>query len=173
MLGDDYRGLVGSFPYAARHSESWLFRAYAVLSALVALFVAVALTLSLVTLIASTASLRGGSTTLSRAFFGVVGLLILFPLVAPVLAVARRHRRREAPPSSRHDAAFALAGFLFVCSLYGTLLASIPADLRDPASAAGALEPLIAALYAAPPLTGLAFPAAAALLIAALWFRTR
>ncbi len=173
MLGDDYRGLVGSFPYAARHSESWLFRSYAALAGLLALFVAVALALALVNLIASTASLRGGSTTLSRAFFGVVGLLVLFPLVAPVLVVARRHRRRDSPPSARHDAAFALAGYLFVLSLYGTLLASIPADLRDPASAAGALEPLVAALYAAPPLSGLAFPVAASLLTLALWWRSR
>jgi len=171
MLGDDYRGALGAFPYAARHSDSWLLRSYVVVAGLLALFVSLALVFALVTLIADTAALKGGSTTLSRAFYGVVGLFVVFPLVAPVLAVARRHRRES--PTRRHDFAFAVAGYVFVLSVYAGLLASTPPARRDPASAAGVLEPVVAVLYDAPAVVGLLLPTLAAAALGALWWRTR
>jgi hypothetical protein len=177
MFGDDYGGALGAVPYAVRHSDSWLFRAYAALAALLAVFVSVSMVLALVVLFGETAEFQGGSLTLSRAFYGVVALLVLFPLLGPVLAVARRHRRRAErgadPPDPRDDAALALTGFLFVASLYAMLLTSIPASLREPPAAAGALEPLVAALYETPSLAGLLFPLGAAAVMAFVWARGR
>ncbi|MEF8819811.1 MAG: hypothetical protein V5A31_00505 [Haloferacaceae archaeon] len=142
-----YRGVFGAFPYAARASDSWLFRSYAAVSALVGGGLALLFTFGLVVLVAQTAALAGGSLTLSRAFYVVVGLLLVGPVIAPTLLVARRHRREGS--TKRYDAALALAGYLLVASLYVGLVITVPPAQQDPPT--GALAPLVAALYALPP----------------------
>jgi hypothetical protein len=168
---DAYGGLLGAFPYAARASESRLFRVYAPLAALLAGLLTLLFGLSLLALVAGTAGMRGGSVTLSRAFFVLVGLLVAAPVVAPVLFVARRHRRRVAPPSARHDAGFALSGFLFLVATFLGVAMTVPPAHRDPTS--GPLGAPIAALYAADARLGALPPLLAAALLALYARRTR
>ncbi|MFB6217798.1 MAG: hypothetical protein ABEH77_01245 [Halobacteriaceae archaeon] len=148
MSGSDgYRGALGAFPYAVRASDSWLFRSYAVVGGLVAAFAAAVFAFGLVGLLGSTAGVTGGTFALSRAFFVVVALLVVAPLVAPVLLVARRHRLGYGRPG--YDRALAAAGYLFVVALYAALVVTTPPGLREPPS--GVLAPLVRALYAADP----------------------
>lgn len=165
MSDDDaYGGALGAFPYAARTSESWTFRAYAVVATLAAAAAVTLFGLSLVGIVASTA-FASASVTLVRAFVLVVLIGVLVPTVAPVLLVARRHRLgRQVDP--RYDAALAAAGFLFLGSLYVGLLASVPPDLQQPTG--GPLSPAVTALYDLPQLAGLGPPALSAALIGAL-----
>lgn len=155
-----YRGLPGAFPYAVRASDSRLFRAYALVGGLVAVLVAVLFLFGLIGVIAGTAGVRGGTVTFVRAFFLVVALLVVAPLVAPVLLVARRHRR--AGSDRRYDAALALAGFSFVASLALGLVASVPPALQEPGAG-----PVASALYAVPAVAAPLFPLAGAAAIAA------
>ncbi|MFB6281176.1 MAG: hypothetical protein ABEH40_04060 [Haloferacaceae archaeon] len=158
-MADGYRGVVGAFPYALRTSDSWLFRSYAAVSAVVVAAVAVLFAAGVIGLIAATSGVEGGTLTLSRAFFVVVGLLVVGPVLAPTLLVARRHRRGGGG-DPRYDAALALAGYAFLGSLYvGLLIASPAAFERIPG---GPAAPLVAALYALPRAAGLAPPLAGA-----------
>lgn len=154
-----YRGVFGAFPYAYRTSESRLLRSYVVLGGLVAAFLALTMALSVLVLLGSTAGVAGGTFTLSRAFFVVVALFVVVPTIAPVLLVARRHRRRSGT-DRRYDAAMAATGYLFVLSLYLALLVSAPPDARSPPPAA--VAPLVNALYDLPAIAGLVPPAVAA-----------
>jgi len=177
VMSGDYRGVVGAFPYAFRRSGSWLFRSYVVVSALATLLVGLIVTAGLVVLIANTARFAGGSLTLSRSFYVVVGLLVVLPMVAPTLLVARRHRLgrgdgdgggsgveadedRAGAGDARYDAALALAGYLFILSVYVGLVTSVPPDQQ--VAPAGPLAPAVRVLYGLPALAGLAFPVAAA-----------
>ena len=185
-MSGDYRGVVGAFPYAFRRSGSWLFRSYVVVSALATLLVGLIVTAGLVVLIANTAQFAGGSLTLSRSFYVVVGLLVVLPMVAPTLLVARRHRvgrggsgasasgsgngsaaadagavdANADARGARYDAALALAGYLFILSVYVGLVTSVPPGQQVAAS--GALAPAVRLLYDLPAAAGLAFPVAAA-----------
>jgi uncharacterized membrane protein YuzA (DUF378 family) len=159
---EPYGGLFGAIPYALRASRSQLFKLYVIVGGLAALAVALLMTLALVSLIAQTATVAGGTLTVSRAFYVVVGLFVVGPLLAPILLVARRHRRQGS--SKRYDAALALAGFVFFISLYVGLLTSIPPGQQQPVS--GALAPLIELLYALPQIWGVVPPVLAALFIA-------
>lgn len=160
-----YRGVLGAVPYAVRASDSWLFRVYAVVGSLAAAVAAVLTALGLVVLVAATAGAAGGAFTLSRTFYVVVGLLVVVPLLAPVLLVARRHRRdRSVDP--RYDPALGAAGFLFLATLYLGLVATVPPAQQQPAS--GVLSPLVRALYSMPAIYGLVPPALAAGLIYAV-----
>jgi hypothetical protein len=159
---EPYAGLFGAIPYALRASRSRLFRGYVWVGTLSALLVTVLMTLALVSLIAQTATVAGGALTVSRAFYVVVGLFVVGPLLAPILFVARRHRRQGS--SKRYDAALALAGFVFFASLYVGLLASIPSGQQQPVS--GVLTPLIEILYGLPQIWGVVPPVLAALFIA-------
>jgi len=163
--GDDdrsYRGIFGAFPYAFRHSDSRLFRAYAVVGGLAAALVAVLFVLAVVVAIANTTGGGGGTFTFSRAFFVFLMLLVLAPLVAPVLAVARRHRRRETPgasaPSAGYDRALAATGFLFLLALYAGLGISVPPALQEdsPGAVGAFLYSLPRAAGVVPPLVGAA-----------------
>jgi predicted neutral ceramidase superfamily lipid hydrolase len=154
-MADGYRGLVGAFPYAARKSDSWLFRSYVGVSALVALTVALLVGFGLVVLIANTARFAGGSLTLSRSFYVVVGLLVVLPVVAPTLLVARRHRRGTAR-GRRTDALLALSGYVYVFTLYVGLVVTVPPGQQTPPT--GALAPVIVFLYGLPQLAGLVPP---------------
>ena len=153
---EPYRGVVRAIPYAIRTSDSTLFRAYGLVGTLVAVFVGLLFGLALVVLIARTTGTDGGTFTLSRAFFALVGLFAVGPLLAPVLFVARRHRRGDAV-HSRYDGALGLTGFLFVAALYVGLVVSTPG--ADQVADAG---PVLATLYALPRVAGLVPPLVAA-----------
>lgn len=163
-MADGYRGVVGAFPYALRTSDSWLFRSYAAVSALLAAGTALLFAAGVVRLIAATSGVEGGTLTLSRAFFVVVGLLVVVPVLAPTLLVARRHRR-DAGADRRYDAALALAGYAFLCSLYVGLLVASPAAFESVPD--GPTAPVVAALYALPRIAGLVPPLLGAAGIAA------
>jgi uncharacterized membrane protein YuzA (DUF378 family) len=174
-MADGYRGLFGAFPYAFRRSESWTFRSYVVLGGLAAGLVSLFVGIGLIVLIANTAGVGGGSLTLSRSFYVVVGLFAVAPMLAPVLLVARRHRRGRggsAAASRRYDALLAVAGYLFVVSVYVAVVISMPESwtldgevvTRPPPS--GPLAPVVAALYDLPRLSAVVPPLLAAGLIA-------
>lgn len=169
MDDEAYGGLVGAYPYALRASESWLFRSYAVLGGLLAALVAVLFTFALVGAIAATLGTGGGTFTFSRALFVLVGLLVVLPLLAPVLLVARHHRRTGSDP--RYDAALAAAGYLFVGSLYVGLLVSTPEAQQQ--SPPAAVAPLVEALYALHPALGLLPPLAAVAVVLLVHRRLR
>lgn len=159
-----YGGYLGAFPYAARSSSSWLFRSYVVVAGLLVTLVTVVVAASVVKLVGETAAVRGGRFTLSRALFVLVGLFAVAPLSAPVLLVARRHRRRGSGPA--YDRAMALSGYLFALSLYLGLVASVPPAQQETPS--GAVAPVVTALYDLPAVAGLVFPLAGALGVVAV-----
>lgn len=154
-MAEGYRGVVGAFPYALRTSDSWLFRSYVAASALVAGIVTLVFAAGIVRLIAATSGVAGGTLTLSRAFFAVVGLFVVVPVVAPTLLVARRHRR-DVGHDRRYDAALAVAGYAFLASLYVGLLVGSPAAFETVPD--GPTAPLVAVLYGLPRLAGLVPP---------------
>lgn len=168
--GDEaYSGLLGTFPYAFRNSDSLLLRSYVVLGGVLAALVAFMFGLAFVTMMVTTLGAGGGVFTFSRAFFIVVGLFVVFPLLAPVLLVARRHRR--VGNDVRYDAALAAAGYLFVLALYVGLVVSTPESQRE--TPPGVLAPVVTVLYDLPPLAGLVPPLLAALLVLVLHRRLR
>lgn len=156
-----YDGLLGALPYAFRSSRSRVFRGYAVVGVLAAVLVTVFMVLALVTLFGATAGARGGSLTLSRAFYVVVALFLVGPLLAPILFVARRHRRVGS--RKRYDTWLGLAGFAFLASLYVGLIITVPVANQE--AVTGVLAPVVETLYALPGLAGLVPPVLGALLI--------
>ena len=169
-MASGYDGVFGAFPYAFRSSESRLFKLYVIASALVIGLITLFVGIAVVVLIGETAAVQGGQLTLSRAFYVVVGLLVVLPAIAPVLIVARR-RRKEVTSSPRHEAALAFAGFVFLLSLYLGLVASMPETFvldgetvtRPPPS--GLFGPVIAGLYAIPAIFSWTVPLAGAVLV--------
>jgi len=152
--GDSRSLLAGSFRLAFAETDSRLLQSYAVVAALLSALLAVFVLLALPVWIFATV---GGSefATFSRAFLIVGGALLLVGLIAPVLSAARKHRRGTG--SARTDLLLALSGYLFVASLYVSLLISAPADAREAPPAA--LAPAVEFLYAMPALYALAPPA--------------
>lgn len=146
-----YSGLPGAFPYAIRASESWLYKGYVVLALLLTVVIGLVFTFGLIGVLAGSTGVRGGTFTFSRTFFLFIGVLVVAPLLAPVLLVARRHRRGVS--SVAYDRSLALTALVFIGSLYIGLVISAPAQLREPTSNA-----VIAALYSLPRLTGLVPP---------------
>lgn len=146
-----YNGLPGAFPYAIRQSESLLFKCYVVVALLLTVAITLIFTFGLIGVLAGSAGARGGTFTFSRTFFLFVGVLVVAPLLAPVLLVARRHRRTAS--SLSYDRGLALSALGFIVSLYLALVISAPAGLREPTENA-----VIAALYGLPRLAGLAPP---------------
>lgn len=138
---DEYSGLLGAFPYAFRRSQSTAFRLYAVASGLLGAFVAGLIVLTLVVWIANPVGLVG-----ERAFLGVIAIFLFGPLFAPVLLVARRHRRGRGDP--RYDRGLAVAGFVFVLTLWVGLVVSVPPGQQ--AEPTGLFAPVAAALYSLP-----------------------
>jgi hypothetical protein len=155
---DGYGGVFGAYPYAFRRSESWLFRAYVVLGGFLAFALAFGFGLALVVQVANTLGGPGGSFTFSRALFILVGLLVVAPVMAPVLFVARHHRRVGG--DVRYDRLLAGSGFLFVFTVYLAVLATTPADQQEVPPAA--VAPVVEFLYALPWWAGLCFPVGAA-----------
>jgi hypothetical protein len=170
-MADGYRGIVGAYPYALRASRSLLFKCWVLASALATLLIGGFVALGIVFLIGRTAGIGGGSLTLSRAFYVVVGLFLVAPVVAPTLLVARRHRRgvpgrdedASAEASVRYDRLLALSGFVFLLLLYLGLVATVPVEQQQPVS--GVWAPLIRYLYSLPQLAGLVPPALGAVLV--------
>lgn len=151
---DAYDGFFGAFPYALRTSDSLLFKSYAVLGGLLAALIALVFTFALVQLIAVTTGTAGGVFTFSRAFFVFVGMLVVFPLVAPILSVARRHRRTGS--STRYDFTIAATGYLFLFAVYLALVISTPAEQQETPPAV--VAPIVEVLYGLPALYGLVPP---------------
>jgi len=161
--GDDaYGGILGAFPYAIRTSDSWVFKCYGVVGGLLAALVVVMFALALVALLGVTASSGGGTFTFSRAFFIVVMLSVVGPLVAPVLLVARRHRRSSS--GKAYDAAIGGAGFGFLFAVYLGLVISTPT--ADQSTVSGPLAPVVTTLYDLPQLAGFVPPICA---VVVLW----
>lgn len=144
---DGYSGVLGTYPYAFRQTDSRLMRSYVAIGGLVTALIVVGFTFAIVQVAARTVGTAGGTFSFVRAFFIFVGLVVVVPLMAPVLLVARRHRRS----SSTHvyDRALAASGFLFIFSLYVALLIAAPPELRETPS--GAIAPVVEALYGLPP----------------------
>ena len=166
-MADAYRGVFGAIPYAFRATESLTMRAYAALGALAAGFVALVVTLGLVVWMGETVSAQGGTFLFSRSLFVVAGLAAVGPLLAPILFVARRHRRGDRVAAA-YDQWMGVAGFLFLASLYLGLVISTPAGLQDPTGSA-----VLSALYGLPQVGGFVPPVAAALAVFATHFRLR
>lgn len=155
--GEPYSGVLGAFLYAVRASESVLFKTYAVVGTLLAAVVALLFALALVVLLERTLSVAGGTFTFGRAFFVFVGLLVVGPLIAPTLLVARKRRRGTA--TARYERAMALTGFCFVGSLYVGLVVSTPPAQQAAVSGLGAS--LVRVLYSLPAVAGFVPPLAA------------
>ncbi|RLM56498.1 hypothetical protein DVK02_08305 [Halobellus sp. Atlit-31R] len=171
-MASGYDGIFGAFPYAFRSSESRLFKLYVVASTLAVGLIGLLIGIALIVLISETAAVQGGSLTLSRSFYVVIGLLVVLPAIAPVLLVARR-RRKEIESSARHEAALAVTGFLFLFSLYLGLVASMPETfvldgetVTRPAPS-GLFAPVVAGLYAIPAVLSWVVPLVGAGLVAA------
>lgn len=157
-----YRGVFGAVPFAIRASDSTLFRLYGLLGALAATFVGLLFGLALVVLVGRTAGVGGGSFTLSRAFFVLVGLFAVGPLLAPILYVARRRRRGD-PVHPRYDAAMGAGGFAFAAAMYVGLVISTPAADQE-----AGVGPVVTALYGLPRFAGALPPLVAAAAIVAV-----
>ncbi|GAB7009362.1 hypothetical protein [Halorubrum trueperi] len=166
-MADSYRGVFGAIPYAIRHTESWTMRLYGVVGALAAGLIATVVTLALVVWMGETVGVQSGTFLFSRSLFVVGGFAAVAPLLAPLLFVARRHRRGE-PVADGYDRKMAYGGFLFLASLYAGLVVSAPADLRDPTESV-----VLGALYALPRAAGIVPPMAAAIVVFAIHFRLR
>lgn len=164
-----YKGLLGSFRYSYGASDSLVYRAYVVVSALLSVLLALLFAFALIGIIAATLG-ASESITLVRSFFVLVGVLVIAPILAPVLLVARRHRR-ELGSGRAYDAALAAGGFLFVGALYAGLVISVPPDLQEPT--AGATGLLVDALYGLPSALGIVPPLLGVVLIVVLHRRYR
>ena len=146
-----YNGLPGAFPYALRASESLLFKGYVVVATLLTVAIALIFTFGLIGVLANSVGALGGTFTFSRTFFLFVGLLVVAPLLAPVLLVARRHRRTAS--SVAYDRGLALSALGFVASLYVGLIISVPPALQESTSSG-----VVTTLYGLPQLAGLVPP---------------
>lgn len=155
---DDYSGLFGAFRYSFRASDSVIFRLYVFVSFLLGVVLGGILLLALISWFVRTLG-QSALVTTSNALLGVIAIFVLGPLFAPVLFVARRHRRGETTISA-YDSLLALAGFVFVVSLYAGLIISVPPEFQS--VNAGAVGNY---LYSLPQMYGLVPPLLAALLI--------
>jgi len=116
---------------------------------------------------AETANVQSGTFLFSRSLYVVAGFAAVAPLLAPLLFVARRHRRDD-PVRPGYDRKMAYGGFLFLLSLYVGLVISAPASLREPAESA-----VVNALYAIPQPAGFVPPVVAAVVVFATHYRLR
>jgi len=152
--GDGYRGVLGAFPYAWRVAASWGFRAYVLVAAVVTVGVTVVVAAGVVQLVAGTGT-GGGVGAFARAFYILVGVAVLAPVLTPVLVLARRHRH-GGTVTPRTERVLAAAGSAFLALVYLGLVASTPAANQQPVS--GVVAPVVTALYGLPRVAGLVFP---------------
>lgn len=182
MPEDGYRGVIGAFPYAFGRSESRTFRVYVLLAGLVSAGLAFVIAGGVLSLLAETGRTEG-TTGFVRGFYVVVGVAALAPMLAPVLLVARRHRREGESPR-RYDTAMGAAGFVFILLLYVGLVASTPPARQE------VVRPLVLALagervvidlpvtvartlYGLPRAAGVLFPLLGAIFVALTHRRAR
>ncbi len=166
-MTDSYRGVFGAIPYAIRNTDSWTMRVYGVVGAVAAAFITLVVTLGLVVWMGETAEVQSGTFLFSRSLYVVAGFAAVAPLLAPLLFVARRHRRDDRVAAG-YDRWLAVTGFVFLVSLYLGMVISAPADLRDPTDSV-----LVSALYALPSRAGFAPPIVGAGLVFLTHFRLR
>ena len=166
-MADSYRGVFGAIPYAIRETESWTMRVYGVIGALAAGLIATVVTLALVVWMAETAEVQSGTFLFSRSLYVIAGFAAVAPLLAPLLFVARRHRRGD-PVKAGYDRKLAYGGFLFLLSLYVGMVISAPAELRDPTESV-----VVGALYGLPQVAGVVPPVLAAVVVFAIHYRLR
>ncbi|WP_418285930.1 hypothetical protein [Halorubrum sp. DTA46] len=166
-MTDSYRGVFGAIPYAIRNTDSWTMRLYGVLGAITAGLIATVVTLALVVWMGETAGVQSGTFLFSRSLYVLAGFAAVAPLLAPLLFVARRHRRDD-PVKPGYDRMLAYAGFLFLGSLYLGMVISAPAGLRDPAESV-----VVSALYALPQPAGVVPPVVAAAVVFWVHYRYR
>lgn len=152
-----YSGVLGAYRYAFGASDSVLFRTYAFVSALLGLALTLLFAFTLTVWFVSTLG-QSALTTASNAFLGVVALFVLGPIFAPVLLVARAHRR-GADTGERYDFLLGLAGYAFVVSLYAGLVITVPPAQQT------STHPIALALYSIPQAFGFVPPVLAALSI--------
>ncbi|WP_321112019.1 hypothetical protein [Halorussus salinisoli] len=152
--------LLGAFRRAFTETDSRLLQSYVAVSFLLGSLLAILLLLALPVWVFNTA---GGSefATFSRAFLVVGGVLLLVALIAPVVSAGRQHARGTA--TVRADVSLALAGYLFILSLYVSLLISAPPDQREAPPAL--VAPVVDFLYSLPPVYAVAPPLLAAALV--------
>lgn len=150
------RSLVVASLLTALRSDSWLLRSYGVVSLLLAVFVVAVVILAFPVWVAN--SLGSSPTiTFSRAFLLLSGMLVVAALFAPVVYARRRHRRGD--DSRQSDFLLAGSGYLFVFSLYLSLVISAPPSLRSEPS--GVLAPVVDFLYSLDPVFALVPPVVA------------
>lgn len=147
--GGSYRGFIGAYRYAFRQSGSVWFRLYVAASAVLVTFVTILLVLGMIRWIARPSGLFG-----DRGLLAVLALLIVLPIVAPVLVVARRHRRATSPRPAGADRWIGVAGFLLVFGIYIGLVIAAPVSGRRGGFVA-ALDALPRVAAVGPPLLGL------------------
>lgn len=171
-MNDEYGGVPGAVPFAFRRSDSYLFKSYAVVGTLAAAFVGLLFVFGVVVSLGQTGG-RGGMLSFSRSFVLLVGVVLVGPLLAPTLLVARRHRRGT-DHDRRYDVAMAVGGYLFLIAVYAAAIASMPECFsldgelvcRPPPD--GVAAPVVAALYALPQRASPLIPVAGAVSIGAL-----
>lgn len=166
-MADSYRGVFGAIPYAIRNTESWTMRLYGVIGAVTAGLIALVVTLALVVWMGETTGVQGGTFLFSRSLYVLAGFAAVAPLLAPLLFVARRHRRAD-PVKPGYDRKMAYGGFLFLVSLYVGMVISAPAELRDPTESV-----VVSVLYSLPQVAGVVPPIAAALVVFWTHYRLR
>jgi hypothetical protein len=181
MAREGYGGLIGAFPYAFRQSSSRSFRVYVLVAAMVAGLVTLIVASGVIGLLADTGRTEG-TAGFVRGFYILVGVAALAPLLAPVLLVARRHRRADGATPG-YERVMAAAGFTFIVLLYTGLVASTPVERQQ------TLKPLVIAaagheieigvtvrvarfLYDLPRIAGLIFPLVGTLIVVFVHRRT-
>lgn len=141
--------VAGALRYAIVDAEAWTLRTYAVVATLAATFVGLLVLLAFplwVTLTDANPLQRVG-----RAFLVLVGLALLASIVLPVVLVHRRHRAGR----PERQVALGLAGYVYLASLYlGAVTAAPPEGRSEPPVV---VAPVVDALYAMPPVAGVAF----------------
>jgi hypothetical protein len=164
-----YAGLLGSFRYSYGESDSYAYRAYVLVSAALGVALTLLFTFALIGLIAATLG-ASETITLVRSFLVLVALLVIAPVFAPVLLVARRHRTKQGADAS-YDAALAVGGYLFIAALYLGLVISVPPEHQQ--ATTGAFAVVVGALYGLPQPLGLLPPVLAGVAIVLLHRRFR
>lgn len=142
--------VLAGLRYALGESDSWALKSYAVVGALCAVFTGLLVLLAFPQWILETDT--GALNRVGRAFLGLLGLLLVAAMVAPLVFV---HRRRTSDRPGR-DRLFGVAGFAYLLSLYVALLVSAPEGLRD--DPGGVLAPVVEFLYGLPPQYGVLAP---------------
>lgn len=161
-MEDSYGGLFGAIPYAFRQSRSMLFKLYVVIGTLAAALIGLIVLFGLIVLLGETAEVPGGSLTLSRSLYVLLGLAFAGPLLAPTLFVARRHRTARTV-ADRYDPALALTGFGFLLSVYVGLIITVPPAQQEPVG--GIFGPIVDVLYGLAQPIGLLPPVVGAIAI--------